>query len=101
VIHVSSLGAFTNKSTIADNFHVREIRMRTWTRQDFVEAVVDKILGDRVRSTLEVKDASKETAESLVDAKFYFSGINAQWFFNLPMQCIKKECRTIIEEVGY
>ena len=43
VIHVWSLGAFTNKSTIADNFHVREIRMRTWTRQDFVEAVVDKI----------------------------------------------------------
>lgn len=99
VIHVSSLGAFTNKSTIADNFHVREIRMRTWTRQDFVEAVADKVLGDRVRSTLEVKDASKETAERLVDAKFYFSGINARWFFNLPIRCIKKECRTIIERL--
>jgi hypothetical protein len=78
VIHVSSLGAFAHKSTIADNFHVREIRKQTWTRQDIVEAVADKALGDRLRSTLEVKDASKETAERLVDVKFYFSGINAR-----------------------
>ena len=102
VIHVSSLGSFASKQTQRDSICLREIRMRTWTRQDFVEAVSDDKLKLQVCKTLGIDEPSTEqTPDRLVDAKFFYSGVNARWFFNLNITKIKSECEDIIERSSF
>eukprot|EP00978_Attheya_sp_CCMP212_P049142 scaffold622576_cov63-Attheya_sp.AAC.1 len=70
--------------------------MRPWTRADFVQAVSDEQLRIQVCNTLDNADPSTIEPDVLVDRKFYYSGINAHWFFNLNIQKIKTECKKIV-----
>ena len=97
VIHVSSLGSFVSSRNNRESYHLREMRMRPWTRQDFVEAVSDDKLKDQVCRTLGIGTPSTETPDGLVDTKFFYSGVNARWFFNLTIDDIKDDCKEIIE----
>ena len=96
VIHVSSLGGFAPKQTVRDECRLREIQMRIWTRNDFVKSLEDADLKKQLCDTLVGQDVDKMTNEELVDMKFFFSGINARWFFNTKIHDIKDECREII-----
>jgi hypothetical protein len=95
VIHVSSLGAAAKKGESRRAINVEEIIMPPFTRQDYVKSLEDQKLKEQVCKTLNIEDASSVTAEDLVDSKFYYSGINALWFFNFTKE-IKDECEEII-----
>lgn len=73
--------------------------MRPWTRTDFVEALGDDELKEQVCKTLDI-DAAKVSAEDVVDAKLYYSGINARWFFNLTVEEIKENSRSILQRMS-
>ena len=100
VIHVSSLGASTRKQTERCMIIMQERVMRPWTRQDFINALQDPDLKKEVCNTLDIPadEASNQTAEDLVDRKFYYSGINARWFFNFTILEIQAECEDIIKK---
>jgi len=100
VIHVSSLGAFAHKQTVRDECGLRERQMRIWTRNDFVRSLDDVLLKQQLCNTLADQDVHEFTNEELVDKKFFFSGINARWFFNASIDQIKKECSEIVERLG-
>jgi hypothetical protein len=100
VIHVSSQGAFANKQRQRDEVQLLELNMRTWTRRDFVEAVSDKNLKLQVCTTLDIEGEAAVASDALVDKKFFYSGINARWFFNTSIGQIKKECKEIINRTG-
>jgi hypothetical protein len=40
------------------------------------------------------------TVEDLVDRKFYYSGINAWWFFNFAIENSQDECGKIIQRMN-
>jgi len=96
VIHVSSLGAAAKKEEDRRAINVEEKIMRPFTRRDYIEGLEDQELKVQVCKTLNIEDASSVTAEDLVDSKFYYSGINARWFFNFTIEKIKDECKKII-----
>ena len=73
--------------------------MRPWTRQDFIKAMDDEQLKKKVCATLLISDPSKASAEDLVDRKFFFSGINAHWFFNHSIEDIKDDCKVIVSRM--
>ena len=98
VIHVSSLGGFSYKETITQAVSLKEITMRPWTRQDFIEALrCDSALKEQVCGTLGINDQSSVSPEQIVDSKFYYSGINARWFSNFSVEDIKEKCKNIVK----
>jgi hypothetical protein len=96
VIHVSSLGAAAKKEEDRRAINVEEKIMRPFTRRDYIKCLEDQELMGQVCKTLNIEDASGVTAEDLVDRKFYYSGINARWFFNFTIEKIQDECGKII-----
>jgi adenylate kinase family enzyme len=96
VIHVSSLGASTQKGTEVQHFNLKELLISPWTRKDFIDALADESLKKKVCITLDIDDVSTVTAEEVVDRKFFYSGINARWFFNFKIKDIKAECKSIL-----
>lgn len=72
--------------------------MRPWTRPDYIESMNDERLREQVRETLNsFKDDVTETA--LVDSKFFYSGINASWFFNYGIDEIKNFTDNILDRL--
>jgi hypothetical protein len=102
VIHVSSLGPSTHKETERCMISMQERVMRPWTRQDFINALQDPDLKRKVCKTLDIPadEASNQTAEDLVDRKFYYSGTNARWFFNFTIIEIQEICEDIIKRIS-
>ena len=96
VIHVSSLGSFANKQTIRDQFNLREVRMRLFTRNDYVKSLSDPDLKKQVCDTLGINDPTSVANDDVVDQKFFYSGINARWFYNKSIAEINDECTEII-----
>lgn len=96
VIHVSSLGAATNKGEERRVINVEDKVMRPFARDDYIKSLADSELKKQVCKTLEIEDVSNVTAEDLVDRKFYYSGINARWFFNFDVAQIEDECEKIV-----
>ena len=99
VIHVSSLGSFANKQTIRDEVNLREEPMRLFTRNDYIKSLSDPDLKKEVCDTLGIDDPNSVSNEDVVDQKFFYSGINARWFYNRSIDAIKKECTGIIERL--
>lgn len=99
VIHVTSLGSFAQKQVNRVYLNIKEIEMRPWTRQDFVEAVDDDKLKRQVSKTLDIDDPSGLSSDEVVDRKFFFSGTNARWFFNFSVSDIKEECKGIVSRL--
>jgi len=100
VIHVSSLGTFANKQTIRDQVNLREVSMNLFTRRNYIDSLLsDPDLKRQVCDTLQIGDPRSVSAEDVVDQKFFFSGINARWFYNGTISEIKEECREIIERL--
>jgi hypothetical protein len=99
VIHVSSFGSYAVKQTQRDATSLRDIRMPTWTRQDFVDALADENLKRQVCDTLDSIPANIQP-EDLVDRKFYYSGINARWFFNHTIESIEDQCKDILDRLS-
>ena len=96
VIHVSSLGASTDKAEQRRQLSIHEITISPWTRQDLIKAVADPQLKKKACETMGISDPSSISSEDLVDQKFYYSGINARWFFNHDIATIKAECHLIV-----
>ena len=100
VIHVSSLGASTQKAEERNQVNLYDVSVRPWTRQDFIKAVADPQLKQKVCDTIDIEDPLSISAEQLVDRKFYFSGINARWFFDYSIPMIKKQCAEITDRMS-
>eukprot|EP00978_Attheya_sp_CCMP212_P022149 scaffold65731_cov32-Attheya_sp.AAC.2 len=96
VIHTSPLRAFSTDERILGEFWLYNKTMRPWTRFDFVEAMHDEALKAQVCETLSL-DPADVTPEDVVDKKFFYSGINARWFFNFTIEAIKESSRNIID----
>lgn len=97
VIHVSSLGAFAHSQNIRDDCRLREEYMRIWTREDFIHSLQEnEQLKKQVCDSLSIGDRNTVSAEDVVDMKFFYSGINARWFFNNTIDQIKAECSEIV-----
>lgn len=100
VIHVSSLGASTEKSEERRQLSLLEILISPWVRQDYIKSMNDQKLKQKVCETLGISDASTISAEDLVDRKFFYSGINARWFFNYSIDKIVEECKVIVARLS-
>lgn len=99
VIHVSSLGASTQKDTLQSQYDLQVIRIHPWIRQHFIDALrQDESLKKKVCDTLGFDESKSE--EEIVDSKFFYSGINARWFFNFPIEDIKEKCKVILERMS-
>ena len=94
VIHASSLRAYSTDERILGSNNLENTTIRPWTRKDFVDALSNPNLKNKVCATLGL-DSESMTAEDVVDAKLYYSGINARWFFNYTIPEIKGFCRGI------
>ncbi|KAG7340286.1 hypothetical protein IV203_023829 [Nitzschia inconspicua] len=99
VIHVSSLGKFADKQTIRDQFNLREVKMRLFTRDDYVKSLSDPDLKKQVCDTLGINDPESVTNQDVVDQKFFYSGINARWFYNKSIAQIIDECSEIVQRL--
>ncbi|KAG7336755.1 hypothetical protein IV203_022853 [Nitzschia inconspicua] len=99
VIHVSSLGSFAHKQTIRDQFNLREVKMRLFTRDDYVKSLSDPDLKKQVCDTLGINDPESVTNQDVVDQKFFYSGINARWFYNKSIAEIIDECTEIVQRL--
>ena len=97
VIHVSYLGAFAHSQNIRDDCRLREKHMRIWTREDFIKSLQgNEHLKKQVCDSLFITDPNTVMAEDIVDMKFFYSGINARWFFNARIDQIETECSEIV-----
>ena len=99
VIHVSSLGTFADKQTIRDQVNLREVSMSLFTRSHYVKSLSDPDLKKQVCDTLQIEDPDSVSVEDVVDQKFFYSGINARWFYNRSISKIKEECTEIIKRL--
>jgi len=99
VIHVSSLGTFASKQTIRDQVNLREVSMSLFTRSHYIKSLSDPDLKKQVCDTLQIDDPSSVSDEDVVDRKFFYSGINARWFYNRSVSEIKEECTEIIKRL--
>ncbi|KAG7372884.1 hypothetical protein IV203_033608 [Nitzschia inconspicua] len=99
VIHVSSLGSFADKQTIRDQFNLREVMMRLFTRDDYVKSLSNPDLKKQVCDTLGINDPESVTNQDVVDQKFFYSGINARWFYNKSIAQIIDECTEIVQRL--
>ena len=99
VIHVSSLVGFSNWRVVREQFNVREMVVRLWTREDYIKSLSNSELKKQVCKTLNI-DPDTISTEDVVDMKFWFSGINARWFYNKSIEEIKEECNVIVQQLG-
>ncbi|MEO0910403.1 MAG: hypothetical protein AAFX96_08735, partial [Pseudomonadota bacterium] len=88
VIHSSSLRAFSLDDRILEEKHLVNLRMRPWTRPDYVESMADPDLKAQVCRTVNLAP-NEVSNEEVVDSKLFYCGINARWFFNYSVDKIK------------
>ncbi|KAG7372879.1 FIST domain containing protein [Nitzschia inconspicua] len=93
----------TNELSISrqfrDQINLREVKMRLFTRDDYVKSLSDPDLKKQVCDTLGINDPESVTNQDVVDQKFFYSGINARWFYNKSIAQIIDECSEIVQRL--
>jgi len=98
VIHSSSLRAFSLDDRILEEKHLVNLRMRPWTRPDYVESMADPDLKAQVCRTVNLAP-NEVSNEEVVDSKLFYCGINARWFFNYSVDKIKSFSQNVVDKL--
>ena len=95
-----SNGSFAYKEVHREYVDLREEKMPIVTTDNCIKSLSDPELKKEVCETLGISNPDSFSNEEIVDRKFFYSGINARWFYNRTIDDIKLECTDILQRLG-